>query len=305
MEIDEILRQLEKLTSGSYPREAVAAAIARKQEITPELLRILETTIEQAEQLASKAGYMAHLYAMFLLAQVRETRAYPLLLRFALLPGDLLESLCGDVITEDLGRILASVCGGDARGIQSLIENEGADEWARVAGLSSLVTLVTTGQKTREEIVDYFAGLFRGGLAREWSHVWDSLVAYAADLYPEELIDDIKQAYNDGLVDEAFVGLEDIRKDLEAGRERALARLAEKPQHHLVEDAAAEMGWWDCFQDHVRDRANAMAQAAVATSSASPAPAVSQMRYSTPKPGRNDPCPCGSGRKYKKCCGKP
>ena len=20
--------------------------------------------------------------------------------------------------------------------------------------------------------------------------------------------------------------------------------------------------------------------------------------------GRNDPCPCGSGKKYKKCCGK-
>lgn len=24
---------------------------------------------------------------------------------------------------------------------------------------------------------------------------------------------------------------------------------------------------------------------------------------SEPKVGRNDPCPCGSGRKYKKCCG--
>ena len=23
-----------------------------------------------------------------------------------------------------------------------------------------------------------------------------------------------------------------------------------------------------------------------------------------PKVGRNDPCPCGSGRKYKQCCGK-
>ncbi|MBR0400159.1 MAG: SEC-C domain-containing protein [Mogibacterium sp.] len=22
------------------------------------------------------------------------------------------------------------------------------------------------------------------------------------------------------------------------------------------------------------------------------------------KPGRNDPCPCGSGKKYKHCCGK-
>jgi|GEM_PF-294340 len=25
---------------------------------------------------------------------------------------------------------------------------------------------------------------------------------------------------------------------------------------------------------------------------------------SAPKPGRNDPCPCGSGKKYKKCCGQ-
>ena len=27
------------------------------------------------------------------------------------------------------------------------------------------------------------------------------------------------------------------------------------------------------------------------------------VRYEKPKPGRNDPCPCGSGKKYKKCCG--
>ena len=24
-----------------------------------------------------------------------------------------------------------------------------------------------------------------------------------------------------------------------------------------------------------------------------------------PKIGRNEPCPCGSGKKYKKCCGSP
>ncbi|MEW6623620.1 MAG: SEC-C metal-binding domain-containing protein [Bacillota bacterium] len=27
-------------------------------------------------------------------------------------------------------------------------------------------------------------------------------------------------------------------------------------------------------------------------------------RRSEPKVGRNDPCPCGSGKKYKKCCGR-
>jgi uncharacterized protein len=31
---------------------------------------------------------------------------------------------------------------------------------------------------------------------------------------------------------------------------------------------------------------------------------VAQRRLDTPKVGRNDPCPCGSGKKFKACCGK-
>ena len=31
--------------------------------------------------------------------------------------------------------------------------------------------------------------------------------------------------------------------------------------------------------------------------------AVKPLRRKAPKVGRNDPCPCGSGKKYKKCCG--
>jgi uncharacterized protein len=31
--------------------------------------------------------------------------------------------------------------------------------------------------------------------------------------------------------------------------------------------------------------------------------AVTQVQRDAPKVGRNDPCPCGSGKKYKKCCG--
>jgi preprotein translocase subunit SecA len=32
--------------------------------------------------------------------------------------------------------------------------------------------------------------------------------------------------------------------------------------------------------------------------------AVTTIRRETVKVGRNDPCPCGSGKKYKKCCGR-
>jgi preprotein translocase subunit SecA len=31
---------------------------------------------------------------------------------------------------------------------------------------------------------------------------------------------------------------------------------------------------------------------------------VKQIKLEQPKVGRNDPCPCGSGKKYKKCHGK-
>jgi hypothetical protein len=31
---------------------------------------------------------------------------------------------------------------------------------------------------------------------------------------------------------------------------------------------------------------------------------VETFKREAPKVGRNDPCPCGSGKKYKKCCGK-
>jgi preprotein translocase subunit SecA len=31
---------------------------------------------------------------------------------------------------------------------------------------------------------------------------------------------------------------------------------------------------------------------------------IPTVRREAPKVGRNDPCPCGSGKKYKNCCGR-
>jgi hypothetical protein len=285
-ELTAILSQLEWLTD-EFPRAAVEAAIARREEITPHLLNVLEETVRNAAKLDAQGEYMAHLYAMYLLAQFRETRAYPLIVRFASLPGDLLDSLCGDFITGDLGRVLASVSGGDLSGMKSLIENEDADGWARGAGLSGLVTLVVNGQADRDEIVSYFATLFRGKLAREWSEVWDSLVSASSDIYPAELIGDIESAFRDDLVDPGFIGIEDVRKDLAKGKDAVLAELAEQSHVRLVNDTVEEMESWAC-----RGEVDEPIPAAVAT-----------VRYATPKVGRNEPCPCGSGKKYKKCCG--
>ena len=108
-------------------------------------------------------------------------------------------------------------------------------QWVRSAALGSLVTLVAAGQISREEIVSYFARLFRGKLARRWSHVWDALVSNSSDLYPAELIDDIEKAYEDDLVDRSFIGFDDVKRDLALGKDHVLARLANDTGHRLIE----------------------------------------------------------------------
>ena len=48
----------------------------------------------------------------------------------------------------------------------------------------------------------------------------------------------------------------------------------------------------------------AAARAASAGESSAASPDKVQVKRSVPKVGRNDPCPCGSGKKYKYCCGR-
>jgi hypothetical protein len=220
----------------------------------------------------------------------------------ASLPGKLLKSLCGDFITVGLGQVLASVCGGELEGIQSLIENEGVNEYARSVALGSLATLVAVGQKSRDEIVSYFTALFRGKLERRWSQVWNGLVAYSSDLYPEELMDDIERAYEEGLVEPGYVGLDEVKQDLAMGKDRMLARRANSHHRRLVEDTVAEMGWWACFREDSHNRRQDK-PAASAQASLPPPATYSQTKRTARKTGRNEPCPCGSGKKYKKCCG--
>src|SRR2546423_1346981 len=71
METAEILRQFERAT-GKFAQAAVEAAVARREEVAPQLLRILEETVDWAAEIDAEGDYMAHLYAMFLLAQFRE-----------------------------------------------------------------------------------------------------------------------------------------------------------------------------------------------------------------------------------------
>jgi hypothetical protein len=247
MNAEEILEKLKYFT-GVFPRQALQEAVARKEEMTPALLRIIEDA-KLLPPVLHDENYMAHIYAMYLLAQFRERRGYPLIVEFFSTPGKITLDCTGDVVTEDLHRILASVAHGDTSLIKSLAENNDANEYVRGAALDTLLTQLVCGEATREEVMAYYEPLFRGGLTREPSQVWASLVSCSTDLYPEEVMGDINQAFEEGLVDEMFIDLRFVRETFARGKERVLRDLRGDRKRQFIEDTIKDIEWWACFRD--------------------------------------------------------
>lgn len=336
MEIPEILAALERYT-GTFPREAIEEAMRRREEITPQLLRILGYTVANAEILSREEeddSYFAYMCAMYLLAQFRETRAYPLVVQFAALPEDVLRQLVSDFITEGLDCVLASVCGGETNLIEALIEDPKVEEYVRSAAIRSLLVLVAAGDKTRDEVMAYFKALFGGRLERSFSQVWNSLVSCATDLYPDEVYDQIAAAYEEGLVESFAIRIEEVDEVMALDRQTVLDRLPTGAPVY-IQDVIEEMEWWACFKqpkrsgklkqsarrEPKRQNAEGLFLKAVhpnlpkflgpfAPQEKSkpvpqpPGPAAVQPPSRAVKIKPNERCPCGSGRKFKKCCGR-
>jgi hypothetical protein len=288
MEIEEILKELE-YGRGYFPYEEVQEAIRRKDEIIPELIKILEYTEKNIHKIENDPDYVAHMFAMFLLAQFREKRAYPLVVKIFSHPGETSEKIAGDFVTEHLARVLASLSNGDTTLIKQLIENRKAYEYVRAAALQALLILVINGQMSREELIDYFKSLVREKLERKPSIIWIDLALFSSYLCAEELYEDIKLACQKGLIENSFFSMEDFDEYLAKGWEKSLEELKSEQDYRFIEDTVECMRGYGCFEPERETDFNTLYL---------PEPHPERRKI-----GRNEPCPCGSGKKYKKCCG--
>jgi len=92
-----------------FPKASMETAIERREEATPYLLESLERAAEALEAGNAEEVDELPIYALFLLAQFRDTRAFDLIRRLARHPD--VDDLLGDVTTDGLDRMLASTCG--------------------------------------------------------------------------------------------------------------------------------------------------------------------------------------------------
>jgi preprotein translocase subunit SecA len=100
--------------------------------------------------------------------------------------------------------------------------------------------------------------------------------------------------------------IEEIRSEIAARVFKVRIQIAPQPQPQRVMQGNAQHDEAQSMSDEARASQmtrNAKAQAARTMAGASTGQSVTVTR-TMPKIGRNDPCPCGSGKKYKNCHGR-
>lgn len=263
------------------PREALESADGHRDALVEPLLHSVERGVgDPAGASPQEAALFS--YALYLLAKWREPRAYPHVLQWLALSGEGAFDIAGDVVTQDGGRILAAVCDGDLEPIKALILNRRANEYCRGMAVNALALLAAWAEVPRESTVAYFLWLAREGLEREPSQVWNSLAADSADIEAVGVFPELRRAYDEGLIERQFMNPSELDEVEAAPRGRFLERTRE--HHPPIDDVVEATAWWGRFANERASRT---------------APYTASVKV-----GRNEPCPCGSGKKYKKCCGR-
>ena len=276
---------LDRLGSGEgVPIEAIRAATADRAAVTPVLLEAIERCTPKDE--IEENGLFI---AFHLLGQWREKAAYRPLARFLRRPEAY--RILGDAVSETSHRVMASVFDGDPGPIYDIINDPEANEFVRRGMFGALVILVLHSELDRSEVVRFLQSSFSDLQPQGPSAVWNGWQGAVAALGLTELTPSVREAFERDFVDQVYLDFEEFEADLE--RARAADPLdTQLPWHHeLFGDTIEELADWACFQP----------KEPTVTRRSVPSSAVP-----THNPfrdvGRNDPCPCGSGKKFKKCC---
>jgi hypothetical protein len=248
MEIENILKSFE-IYNKKYQRDAVDAAIAQREEITPHLIAVLENVLEQPEKFADKDDdYYAHIYAFMLLGHFCETRAHDVIVDLFSLPDKLPSNLFSDIVTGDLPIVLLRTCGTSTERIKDLILDKNAYEYCRGSALQALSYTLLENYISREEIVSFYGELFSPEYASPESAFHDILATCVCDIYPEELMTTIERSYEEELIWPGYIGKENFTEVLKESKEKQLENLKNKMLSRQLDDIHRSMSWWACFE---------------------------------------------------------
>ena len=294
-------------TAGrKLPVDAIKEVRQHPDIFVPLLIRSLKQAAQRVRN-GDERGGGTPFFAVFLLTELKVHDAFPVLLEVLRLPDEGPFEVLGDGVHELVAPILALFSRGDTRVISNIVQDVDIDMYVRWSTAKTYIYLVRDELISRERAIDALQEDFDYCLEKEDFKMLAPIACELSDLAAESSLETIRSAYQRNLVDEAIVGLAFIESKIAGGEETVKRELGYcKPTG--MPDTIAELSRWASFREEpprptkVNPAPSAIPRPHLSTSmSSEPSEFVTTVR-SGQKVGRNDPCPCGSGKKFKRCC---
>ena len=294
MDLIQALENIKTITD-TVAKEEINIIRQHKDEATPLLLAHVTQCLEELEAASHTDDWDEMLYSPFyepyLLAEFKVCEALPLYLRMLQLHPDKCEFLLGDILTEDMPAMIAATAAeNDLPQLKAIIENTEIEEFQRGAAMQALTTMYANDKLPREYVCEYL-GFLLNNLSRD-DELLTHIVGECMDVSATEHYPLIRQLYKAGCIDSDYVGVKELDEpDAQLPPEDVKQYLLERQSNTFIDDTITRVEKWSAFQNKHKsnndwDNSNT--------------PGVPIVKPE--KPGRNDPCHCGSGNKYKRCC---
>ncbi|MBI3508344.1 MAG: DUF1186 domain-containing protein [Chlamydiia bacterium] len=206
-------------------------------------------------------------HAMMILGHLHEEDAIPLFKKVGYLENHAVNEFLGSRLFDSVPHAFAELFKHRIDELKALIEDAGQNPMIRASQLQTLMVLYGSGQLQREDLVSYFLTLLQNRKEKT-PHIYDLIAAAATVLHPKEMIDELRAAYDEGYINPEQIALSEIEE--------------------ILDDPVEE------FSDHAREAFHADLEDLLAH--------YEKIMGKKHFFERNDPCPCCSGLKYKKCC---
>ena len=288
----ELKEAIEEITYRSkyFPERAFRIISENREEAIPYLREAVKYANDKRTEIDE--DYQLHFYALYLLGQFQDRDFFSDIVEFVSMPSKDLDFLIGDSITSGLSNILYNTFDGQLELLKKSIRNRDIDEYARSAMLDVMGQRYLDGNLAENEWKDFLKQIVYGG--KPYDYLYNAVGDAICRCHFVDMLAEIRYMLDHDLIDEMCVGKYDSYVDYMFEYREWEKNFCTTPM-----DAADILRGWAMFRDEAEDEPSRKRdfEKAFRAFDRELNPPVKKVKI-----GRNDPCPCGSGKKYKFCC---
>ena len=279
---------------NKFNKDAVLEARENKGKINDVLLEHVSFVIDNIDKYQDELIPISFIYSVYLLAEFEDKRLFPLLIKLCENEEFDIYHMIGDAFGDKLNSILVSVYDGDIDSLNKIIENKDLNEYMRDRFLVCYIYFYDNNMIEKEDLKEYLLKLIKLYDYDE-DYIYNTILDVIINAHLFDLVEEVKDMFDYDVIDPMIRGGYDSFIDDIFNYNDTLDKFDK------ISDTVKEMYWWACFNDG--DNADVFNEEKMFNAlSDFVKKDFEKLNVITDKVGRNDPCPCGSGKKYKKCC---